>query len=180
MQLSIAGGTNGNVSMLSHAVQREELIGEIFDRLYGLSNIADRQSLDIEKMTGLSKIQALTIKAVSRAPSAHVSELARSMYLNPANMVRILDRLEEQGLITRTRQKKDRRVVEIGLSEKAKDIESTIRNITHDSMMHCLVGAEDRELINMLNALQRLSSLLDAVYLHPSPLRDADSLKGKL
>ncbi len=143
---------------------REELIDEIFDCLYGLSNVADEQSQTIEKLTGLSKNQALAIKAVSRSPSVRVSELARSMHLNPATMVRILDRLEEQGLIMRTRSLEDRRVVEIALTDRAKEVEQNLLEITHDRIVDRLESTDDRDLVNMLVALHRLSSLLD----HPA------------
>ena len=179
MRSSVASKTNENTTSHSYSDQREKLNVEIIDCLYGLANITDEQSRKFEKLTGLSKCQALTIKAVSRSTSAQVSELARSMNINPATMVRILDRLEEQGLITRTRSKEDRRVVEIGLTDKAKDIGMILHNIIYDSMMHILVAKDNRELLNMLEVLQSISSLFGAAYLCPSELRDSGHLKGK-
>ncbi|MDD2542620.1 MAG: MarR family transcriptional regulator [Desulfuromonadaceae bacterium] len=158
---------------------RGKLIGEMFDWLHGLSNVIDEQSREIEKWTGLSKNQALTVRAVMNSPSASVSELAKIMYLNPATMVRILDRLEEQEFITRTRSKEDRRVVKIGVTERGRDIELTLRTITRDSLMHCLESTDDHELMDMLKPLQKLSVLFNAAYLHPSQLQNPESLKGK-
>jgi len=159
MQPSNAGEIDGNAISLTRSEMREKIICEIFDRLYVLSNVIEEQTREIEKLTSLNKNQALTIKEVSRSPSARVSDLARSLHLNPATMVRILDHLEEQGLITRTRSKEDRRVVEIELTDKAADVRSVLCNITHDSMIHCLGTTEDRELFSMHKVLRRLSSL---------------------
>ena len=122
--------TTGNMVSLSNLKHREEIIGKIFSRLYGLSNVTEEQSRQIEKLTGLSRNQALTIKALLLSPSAHASELARSLYLSPVTLVRILDHLEEQGFITRTRSKKDRRVVNIELTENAAKIRQLLVNIT--------------------------------------------------
>ena len=141
---------------------REDLIGDIFDCLYGLSNITDELSHEIEKITGLSRNQVLAIKSISRSPAVRVSELARNMYLKPVTMVRVLDRLEEQGLIVRVRSTVDRRAVEIELTDKAKDIELVLHAITHDSMMNCLSTADNSELIHIIADLHRLSSLLNA------------------
>ena len=157
MQTFIASKTNDNEDICSLSEHRDELIEEIFVCLYGLSNVIDVQSREIKKLTGFSMNVALTIKTVSRSPSVHVSELARSMYLNPATMVRILDRLEEQRLITRMRSKKDRRVVKVKLSENATDVELALRNITHKSLTRCFEATDDSELLNMLKAVQRLS-----------------------
>ncbi len=140
---------------------REDLIGDIFDCLYGLSNITDELSHEIEKITGLSRNQVLAIKSISRSPAVRVSELARNMYLKPVTMVRVLDRLEEQGLIVRVRSTVDRRAVEIELTDKAKDIELVLHAITHDSMMNCL---QQRIIAtrSLIADLHRLSSLLNA------------------
>ena len=152
----------------SSSALREDLIDEIFEWVYGLSNITDELSREIERSTGLSKNHALTLKAIARSHSVRVSELARSMYLNPATMVRILDRLEEQGLIVRVRSEVDRRGVEIGLTDKAKEVVLVLHTITHDNMMKGLAAMEERDLAGMLVTLHKLSSLLDAAYLRKS------------
>jgi len=162
----IAGEKNKDEFSSITSSLREKMIDDLFDWLNGLSNMIDEQSREIENLTGLSRKQALTIRAVSRSPSASVTELAKSMYLNPATMVRILDRLEEQDLIARIRSKEDRRVVKIGMTDKFSGVETILRNITHDSLMNCLAAIDDNELSDILGTLKKLSSLFNAAYLH--------------
>lgn len=162
------------------AGMREKLIGKIFERLYSLSSVIDEHSREVEKLTGLSKNQAQTILAVAHSSSPRVSELARNLYLNPATMVRILDRLEEQGLVTRTRSKTDRRVVEIGLTEKAREAELVLQNFNHGNSKDCLEAADNRDLENMLETLQNLYTLLDCEYRHQSLQQDTESKRGIL
>ncbi len=164
----------------SSAVKREKLLGKIFERLYSLSSVIDEHSREVEKLTGLSKNQAQTILAVAHSTSPRVSELARILYLNPVTMVRILDRLEEQGLVTRTRSKTDRRVVEIGLTEKAREAELVLQNFNHGNSTDCLEGTENRDLENMLETLQNLYTLLDSEYRHQSRQQAPESKRGKL
>jgi len=158
---------------------RQELIREVFDSLHCLSNVTDEQSREIEKQTGLSRNQTMTVRAVSRSPAIHVSELARIMYLNPATMVRILDRLEEQDLVTRTRSREDRRVVEVRPTEKSGEIELILRNVAHDSLMNGLETTNNDDLAAMLASLKKLSALLISASPHPSPPRSGDITKGK-
>ena len=151
---------------------RERLINDIFDRLHSLSNVTDELERGTQTLTGLNKNQVLAIKVVSRLPSVSVSTLARSMNLKPASMVRILDRLEEQGLIVRTRSNTDRRVVKINVTEKAAAIEPILRNSTHESLKHCLEATDDRDLSDILGSLRNLSFLLDAAYVDTSRGRE--------
>jgi len=53
---------------------------------------------------------------------------------------------------------------------KARDIGGILNKITHKSLAHCSETASDKDLISALEALQKLSSLLDSAYLHPSEL----------
>lgn len=160
MQPLIAGETDKDELRTIHSPLREKMVDDLFGWLNSLSNVIDEQSREIEKLTGLSRNQALTIREVSRSPSASVTELAKSMYLNPATMVRILDRLEEQGFIARIRSKEDRRVVKIGITDKFSGIEMILRSITHDSLMHSLAETDDDELRDILRALRKLSSVV--------------------
>ncbi|MDU0459568.1 MAG: MarR family transcriptional regulator [Geobacteraceae bacterium] len=152
---------------------RKELIIEIFVWLYGLSNVIDEQAREMEKQIGLSKNMVLAIKAVSRSPSARVTDLAKSMCLNPATMVRILDQLEDKGFVVRVRSRDDRRVVKILPTLKAMDIGVILNEIKHRSMVRCSVTANDEELMSALDALKKLAFLLDSAYLHPAALSDA-------
>lgn len=170
MSSSAVGESNSDVARHYIADQREEIIDEIFDWLFGLSNITNEQSRMMEKLTGLNKNQVLTIKAVSRSPSVRVSDLARSMHLKPATMVRILDHLEEQGFVNRYRSKEDRRVVNIEPTEKAKGIGLALRKITHKGISDCLDTTNGSDLMNILDALKKLSSLIDTAYLQSSQL----------
>ncbi len=158
---------------------RQELVREVFDSLHSLSNVTDEQSREIEKRTGLSRNQTMTVRAVTRSPAIHVSDLARIMYLNPATMVRVLDRLEEQDLVTRTRSKEDRRVVEVRPTEKSGEIELILRKVAHDSLMNCLKSTNNDDLAAMLASLQKLSALLISAAPPPSPPLSGEITKGK-
>jgi DNA-binding MarR family transcriptional regulator len=137
----------------------------MFDWIYGLSNIADEQSREIEKNTGLSKNQALTIKLISHSTSSTFSELVKIMHLNPATMVRILNRLEDQGMISRTRSKIDRRVVKIELTENAKTACQALRKISCDSAPNLFVAIDTSKLVEMLNLLKELTAALESTRL---------------
>lgn len=138
-----------------------ELITEIFEWLYSLINVFEKNIRKVESATGLSKNHALAIKAISRTPSISVSELAKRMDINTVTMVRILDRLENLEIITRIRSIKDRRVVEIKITEKANDLERILDNMTRDALM-CFLGATDNnDLAQKLAPLRLFTAHVD-------------------
>lgn len=141
---------------------RDDVLRDIYDCICGMSSIADEQFREIEKLTGLSKNQALTIKSVSNTTSVTVSELAKSLRLNPATMVRILDHLEGLGLISRIRSTQDRRVVNVELTDSATGVSQALRRITRDSMANGFVDVDTARLKDMLDVMSKLTAMFEA------------------
>ncbi len=65
----------------------------------------------------LTMPQLKTLLLLGQQGSATVSWLAGSMHVSPPNVTGILDRLEGRGLVRRTSDRSDRRVVRIVLTE---------------------------------------------------------------
>ena len=84
--------------------------------------VIKRQSQVVRMKTGLTGPQIWTIKTISDTEPLSVKELARRIYLHPATVVGIIDRLEEHGLVFRSQSHKDRRVVLVGLTPKGKKL----------------------------------------------------------
>lgn len=178
MNSSISNAVCNTVRDHPFAIHRDQLISEIFDWLHGLANVTDRQMREMEKLTGLNRNQALAIKAVSGSDCPCVSELARQLCFTPATMVRILDRLEVQGFVSRTRSKADRRVVQIGLTEQGRELEAILGCVTKNSLPYGMELTSDGDLTEILESLKKLSLLFDTVYHRSSPIRDVECLQG--
>ncbi|MDD2898357.1 MAG: MarR family transcriptional regulator [Desulfuromonadaceae bacterium] len=156
-------GAGNDVNHTNTAVQEnpdDKLLGEAFEWLHNLSHVFDGKSREIEKITGLSRVHALTIKVIHLSPSITVSELARRMRISSVSMVRILDRLEKQKLIKRIRSDKDRRVVELMVTDKATDIDVILKNMTLDILRCCLVGKGKNDLSANIKLFYDLSLFL--------------------
>lgn len=67
---------------------------------------------------GLTFPQWFVVKTLRREGRATVKELAAELQVTPANVTGILDRLERDGLATRSRSNEDRRVVFARLTER--------------------------------------------------------------
>lgn len=156
------------------------VLDDVVEWLRALSYAFDEQSREINKVAGISKNEALIVRIASRSPSISVSGLAKRMSINPVSMVRILDHLEKQNLITRTRSTRDRRVVEIRITEKARDIDVMLEKNTQDILKNCLMGSDEAGLNNRLKPLQGISSLLNSTCHDASPIHIGETAKEKV
>src|SRR5262245_35357353 len=96
--------------------------------------------------------QYITLKSLAHGP-AGATELARAAYLHPGAMTRLLDKLEERGLISRTAVPGDRRALQVQLTDAGHamwaDISPSAQRV-HDRAMAHLTGDEQAELTRLL------------------------------
>ena len=102
--------------------QNSQKIPEVIDNLRKVFQAVNEYSKKAKRQTGLTGPQLWTIKVVAEFSSIKVSDLARRMYLHPATVVGILDRLETKGLVSRVRSSDDRRVVWVKLTKQGEEL----------------------------------------------------------
>jgi MarR family transcriptional regulator, organic hydroperoxide resistance regulator len=98
--------------------KKSPTISNMIDNLRRVFQILNEQSKKVEKETGLTGPQLWAIKTINENSPINISDLANKLYLHPATVIGIIDRLEKQNFAKRQRSKDDRRVVWIELSEK--------------------------------------------------------------
>lgn len=93
------------------------------------------QSRNVEEKTGLTSSQLWAMKEIAAAGSLKGTELARRMFIHPATVVNLVDRLEERGLVVRVRSKTDRRVVDIELTDAGVNLVQNSPEIAQDILV---------------------------------------------
>ena len=100
--------------------------------------------------------QFVTIKKLAGG-IASVTDLARAAELNPGAMTRLLDRLENKGLIERVADPGDRRALHIHLTDAGtaiwRDIEQCGQRV-HDRAFGDMPQAERNELLRLLERVR--------------------------
>jgi DNA-binding MarR family transcriptional regulator len=90
------------------------------------------------------------------------TELARTVLVNSATMTERLTRLEQRGLIRRTRSDRDRRSVSVGLTDRGRDlIDGAVEDLLaiESRLLAGLTAADQRSLARLL---AKLAADLDA------------------
>lgn len=143
---------------------------DIFNNLRRVFQALNEQSKQVEKLTSLTGPQLWAIQTIARESPVRVSVLAEKMFLHPATVVGILNRLEARGLIVRNRTKRDRRVVEIELTESGRTFAVGAPEVPQGKLATGLTSLSASETAEIHRSLQRLVSILDAQDMKPAPI----------
>lgn len=138
------------------------VVADIIDDIRRIFQVLTEQSRKIEHETSLTGPQLWVVKILKETSPMKVSDLARRMYLHPATMVGLLDRLEAKSLLKRTRSEKDRRVVFIDLTEQGRELEINSPEVVQNLLVKGLekIGAKELKLIS--EGLDQIVNILGA------------------
>ena len=147
--------------------KKQEAIADIFDNLRRVYQVINEQSKKAKKQTGITGPQLWAIKMIAESSPVQVSELARRMYLHPATVVGILNRLEEQGLVLRMRTREDRRVVDVDLTPEGKALVARAPEVAQGLLAAGLEVLSAQRLLDIASSLDELVQILGAQEVPP-------------
>ena len=143
------------------------IVSNIIDNLRRVIQVVNEQSKRAEHETGLTGPQLWAIKIIAECAPIKVSDLARKMYLHPATVVGIIDRLESRGLVERKRSTKDRRVVEIVLTIQGNEMVRQSPEVAQGLLVIGLEALPDKKLISISEGLEQLVKIFGAQEIPP-------------
>ena len=146
---------------------KPDTVSEIIDNLRRVLQAVNGQSKKAGRETGLTGPQLWAIKTIAQGAPIMVSEIARQMYLHPATVVGILDRLEKQALVARVRSKEDRRVVRVELTVKGETLVKRAPAVAQGLLVAGLETLPIKRLKNIAVGLDQLVALLGAQGIPP-------------
>jgi DNA-binding MarR family transcriptional regulator len=120
-------------------------------------DVYSRQLISSHRVTGP---QLLCLNTIVDATALTATELARAVQLSPSTVVRILDRLENKGLIQRERSPADRRRVRIQATAKGHQLSLQASYAQLHPLLRALDRLEPREQESVTATLERLVHLM--------------------
>jgi MarR family transcriptional regulator for hemolysin len=106
---------------------------------------------------GLTYPRARTLFRLIRKQNMTQTELACELELEQATMVRLLDRMEENGLIERRQDPNDRRVKLICLTPHGQEQALVVRALADEVRKEFFQGVDETELVQALAMLEKVS-----------------------
>jgi MarR family transcriptional regulator, organic hydroperoxide resistance regulator len=147
--------------------EEKPVISHIIDNLRRVFQILNEQSKKVKKDTGLTGPQLWTIKVINENTPLNLSDLAGKLYLHSTTVVGIVDRLEMQNLVKRTRSKEDRRKVLIDLTEKGKSLITNAPEVAQGLLVAGLEELPESCLTEINRSMRRLVKIFGAQKVPP-------------
>ncbi len=120
----------------------EELLFEINETARALRRAFDQRAATV----GVTRPQWRVLARLKREPGLRQVELAERLDMEPITLCRIVDRLEEAGLVVRRPDPSDRRAWRLELTQKAEPTVKQLRAFAHGFAEEALVGIGEPEL----------------------------------
>ena len=147
-----------------------DLQDEVLVSLRRIIRATDLYSRKLGKRTGLTTPQLVVIQAIGALRDPTVSDVAKAVSLSLATVTTILNRLEANGLVHRERCAVDRRRVIVTLTEKGEELGASAPKPLQDSFVDRFVRLESWEQHQIVAALERVATMMDAEELDAAPI----------
>ena len=126
-----------------------------------VSRLMRRRFDERARLIGVTRAQWRTLTTLLRHEGAHQGRLADLLEVEPITLCRMIDRLEEAGLVERRRDPADRRAWLIYLTDKARPILDQLRALADSMFVDLLQGVSEADRAATMATLNTIRTNLD-------------------
>ena len=151
----------------------------ILQSLRRIIHAVDVQSRRVAANYGVTVPQILClVKVVEKGPLA-TNALSKEIFLTSSTVIGILDRLEEKGLVVRTRDTKDRRQVFVHPTTKGKELVDSTPSLIHETLCNAFTEISELELSTIALSLEKIIELMEAGNISAPPILDSERISSQ-
>lgn len=136
----------------------------------------DIHSKKLVRSQGLTVPQILVLKEIDELGWPTVGEIARGVTLSQATVTNILSRLEQRGIVERSRSEDDKRRVLVRLTDEGARVLRNSPSLLHEDFLERFDRLQDWEQNQILASMQRLAQLMDAEQVDAAPMLITDPI----
>ncbi len=111
----------------------------------------------------LSPSQRDVLSTIARCGTLRLSELAASEGLNPTMLSRIVAKLDGAGLVTRTADPADARVVHVASTARGRSLHEEMKDERRDAILYAIARLSDDERRTLVEAMPVLETLVETL-----------------
>ncbi len=126
-----------------------------------VSRLMRRRFDERARLIGVTRSQWRTLFVVSRNEGANQGVLADMLEVEPITLCRMIDRLEESGLLERRRDPADRRAWQIFLTPKALPLIEKLRVVAEDLFDQAIDGMSQETRAELVHGLETIQTNLN-------------------
>jgi len=127
-----------------------------------LMQTAERYTKELNKKFSVSAPQVACLLALLDDGPTSPSQIAKKIMVESSTVTGIIDRLEQKGLVKRTRVSQDRRVITVELTEAGQRLAENAPPPIQQKIVMGLTKTDAGERARIIQALSRLTDMIDA------------------
>lgn len=151
---------NNALEKIQENMQSEQRSKMIILALRKIMQQMDHHSRRLNKCYGLTVPQIICLYEIYEKGIMTLSVLSKQVYLSTSTLVGVIDRLEEKGFVSRTRDSKDRRIIFIDITEKGKEFVCSSPYLLHNRLNENLQTLTKNEQLALANSVDLLVNVL--------------------
>ena len=155
----------------------ENLGDQVIAALRRVIRAVDLHSRTLVHTFGLTSPQVVILKSLQDG-SQTAGQLALQASLSQGTVTDILNRLEQRKLITRERDKEDRRRVIVKATKAGKVLMEKSPPLLQEEFVKRFNNLQDWEQTQLISSLQRIASMMGAEDLDASPVLSSGSIRA--
>ena len=136
----------------------------------------DMYSKQLESQSHITAPQLVCLLAVVNGGPMTATALAKEVHLSPSTVVGILDRLEEKGLVARSRGVEDRRIVRVSATYRGVALANQAPSPLQERLAQGLNRLPELEQAAIALALERVVELMEAQHIDSAPILETGPL----
>ena len=125
-----------------------------------VSRLMRRRFDERARLIGVTRTQWRVLKFLQRGEGINQGGLADLLEVEPISLCRMIDRLEDGGLVERRRDPKDRRAWQIFLTDRSRPLLRDLATISEELLGTALAGISERDHDAAVAVLERIYSNL--------------------
>ncbi|MTK12755.1 MAG: MarR family transcriptional regulator [Clostridiaceae bacterium] len=104
--------------------------------------------------------QLMVLGILNEEGSLSISEICRKLAISKPQMTIILDKLVQNDLVYRTYNDKDRRTININITESGNEYCKNLSEVFKENLSHKLIALSEEDLTTLLNSLEITECIL--------------------
>lgn len=150
-------------------MKKEELIREIIELQRKIDRVRRQYQLDIWMSLPLTIAQLKCLFFISNRGSTNSSKLAEALQVTPTNITGIVDRLVNQGLVNRSADARDRRILMLKATAKGEELVASLRERKRSRLSKALAHMSADELTILYRGLDSLARSIETREVEANP-----------
>jgi DNA-binding MarR family transcriptional regulator len=114
----------------------------------------------ITQQLDVTASQGYILLAVPEMDTINMNDLSLKMRVANSTMTRMVDQLVQKGLVNRSADPQDRRIVLVSLTDHGKEVRSKLKNTLQDFFRQVLCDLPSNQLVGILESLETLNQTI--------------------